>query len=239
MTTTGPYKYAHLKLDGHCLKYDGRYAWTKTYINILSELKFMRLPQPPEGTTLHGELWAPGVRASSVKTLIKSQDPRLQFTVWGVQGWDACMPLEEVELSLGCYGFDYAPFWNFADRPQELPLHAEGWVYKNGNMLDYFKWKPVRTLDAVVLGIKPGNGKYAGQVGALIIGIGDRVLANVSGMTDLERSQMSDGDVGKVVEVAYQYVGDGGRLRHPRFLRFRDDKLPEQCLLSQEEELCK
>ena len=110
-------------------------------------------------------------------------------------------------------------------------------MFKDGNLLNFEKWKPVKTLDAVVTDIKPGKGKYDNQVGALILSVEGREVANVSGMSDAERAAMGEHNIGQVVEVAYQYVGSKGRLRHPRFIRFRDDKLPEQCLLSQDSDL--
>lgn len=249
MTTTGPYRYAHLKLDGHCITLEHDTAWTKTMIDIRSKLEFLNLPPVPRGVSLHGELWAPGVRASSIKTLIINKDERLRFTVWGVTGLprDEAIPFPSPDESLEVterivtetYGFEYAPWWYYDSRPETLPEHAEGWVFKNSNWGHSEKWKPVLTIDAVVLGIVPGKNKYTGQTGALVVGIGDRVLANVSGMTDAERRDMGPHDIGRVVEVAYQYVGDGGRLRHPRFIRFRDDKLAAQCTLSQDPALTK
>jgi hypothetical protein len=232
------HKYAHAKLDGHSLTLEPAFAWTKSFINIKPQLEFMELPQVPYGMKVHGELWAPGVKASSIKTLIKEQADELMFTAWAVEGIDPATPLEKVLRWCDTHTFEYAPFWRYEERPTALPEYAEGWVFKDGNMLNVVKWKPVKTIDLVVLGIQPGKpGKYFGKVGALIVGIGDRVIANVSGMSDAERDEMSEADVGKVVEVEYQYVGSGGKLRHPVFVRFRDDKLPSQCLLSQDPDL--
>jgi len=40
-----------------------------------------------------------------------------------------------------------------------------------------------------------------------------------------------------VMEVSYQYVGDKGRLRHPNFVRWREDKPAAECTLSQDDDL--
>lgn len=132
----------------------------------------------------------------------------------------------------------------------------EGYVLKDHPLSGWWKFKPGRTLDAVVTGIKPGEGKYLGQCGALAVslyaacicpagGPHDKAcpvcipgsdlqeIALVSGMDDLTRSQIDSTDIGRVIEVEYQLVGDGGRLRHPRFLRWREDKLATECTMDQ------
>jgi ATP-dependent DNA ligase len=51
-----------------------------------------------------------------------------------------------------------------------------------------------------------------------------------SGMTDAERDDIwkhRDEYLGRVVDISAQEVTKDGRLRHPRFLRFRDDVSPE------------
>lgn len=57
-------------------------------------------------------------------------------------------------------------------------------------------------------------------------------VANVSGMDDTTRANISESDIGRVFECEYQYVGAGGRLRHPRFKRWRDDKPAKECFLT-------
>lgn len=61
-----------------------------------------------------------------------------------------------------------------------------------------------------------------------------REIANVAGLNDSEREDMTkrrDDLVGKVCEIRCQASGGlfGGRMRHPRFVRWRDDKGPREC----------
>jgi len=94
-----------------------------------------------------------------------------------------------------------------------------------------------KTIDLVVQGFQPGRGKYAGMVGSLLCGIGEIEIARVGGMNDAARVAITEADLGRVVEVEYERVASQGRLRHPRFLRWRDDKLPEHCKLDQDPKL--
>ena len=59
-------------------------------------------------------------------------------------------------------------------------------------------------------------------------------VCECSGYDDEQREYYTDHKeelIGSVVEVkANGIMKDSGRMRHPRFLRFRDDKAPEQCI---------
>lgn len=201
-------------------------------------------------TVLHGELHVPGKPASYVKTAIKEGDRQLEFTVFAVENPDLRddAPMIVVEEYAKVLGLGFAR-WDLPRGRSVDELYAylnsrtdariEGVVFKNGNLLDWHKWKPTPTVDCVVTGTKPGKGKYLGLVGALeasvVTAVHDgmtvtRPVAWVSGMTDDDRRLMTEHDpTGRVVEVAYQYVGSQGRLRHPRFVWFRDDKLADDC----------
>jgi ATP-dependent DNA ligase len=122
--------------------------------------------------------------------------------------------------------------------PDYLDYPIEGYVFKNGNILDYAKWKPVRTIDLIVSGTTKGQGKYKGMVGALRACTTEGFeVAKVSGMDDATRASIDNGTFGRIIEVAYQGVGAKGRLRHPRFIRWREDKLSDGCKVSQDPEL--
>jgi bifunctional non-homologous end joining protein LigD len=127
----------------------------------------------------------------------------------------------------------------------------------------WLKAKRVQTDDCVVLGLATGENKFADIFGALVVGqIVDgnmKVVARVSGMTDAIRNELNthiralpfdnsgafwkgeDKDVfhkiapGMVVEVEFMERTDSGKMRHPRFVRVRDDKPWSECVAQLEE----
>jgi ATP-dependent DNA ligase len=105
-------------------------------------------------------------------------------------------------------------------------------LYMAGNRSAWSKIKKAQTTEAVVMGFQEGKGKYVGMVGAIILGQyrdGQLVeIARTSGMTDVERASLSAADINRVLEVEFQ-DRTADSLRHPRFLRFRDDKDPADC----------
>jgi len=94
------------------------------------------------------------------------------------------------------------------------------------------KFKAEETADLVVVDWEPGQGKYEGQLGALVCETSDgKVRVNVgSGFSDEQRRTITkDGSVDRIVEVVYNAKitkKDGGAdsLYLPRFIGFRVDK---------------
>lgn len=94
------------------------------------------------------------------------------------------------------------------------------------------KFKAEETADLVVVDWEPGQGKYEGQLGALVCETSDgKVRVNVgSGFSDEQRRTITkDGSVDRIVEVVYNAKitkKDGGAdsLYLPRFVGFRVDK---------------
>lgn len=108
--------------------------------------------------------------------------------------------------------------------------------YDKGMML---KIKRFETLDVVVCGYQEGRGKYENVVGALYVGYYDKAkdeivkISKVNCGTDEDRKMWKKWfdkgtAIGKVIEVKCQEVTDKS-LRHPVYLRLRDDKSKEMC----------
>lgn len=108
--------------------------------------------------------------------------------------------------------------------------------YDKGMML---KIKRFETLDVVVCGYQEGRGKYTDLVGALYVGYWnpeDNNIVKISKVncgTDDDRKiwkqWFDEGTaIGKVIEVKCQEVTDES-LRHPVYMRLRDDKAKEMC----------
>lgn len=102
------------------------------------------------------------------------------------------------------------------------------------------KCKKFETVDVVVYDYIQGRGKYANTVGALCIGYYDvdsntiKHISQVNCGTDAERDMWRDrwSELkGSVIEVKCQEVTDKS-LRHPVYIRLREDKNPMECTKS-------
>jgi ATP-dependent DNA ligase len=135
--------------------------------------------------------------------------------------------------------------------------------YRPGERKGMFKVKRVRTIDAVVVGWRPG--KAEGTVGALILGLYDgeelRVVGHCSGLTAKEKKRLvsflkpyETGERGSgeqsrwsagrdlewvglrpelVVEIDFDHVS-AGRIRHgAKLRRWREDKPARECSYEQ------
>lgn len=258
------WRYAHTKRDGHYLEVfkgaDGQlYAFTSRPKNIIDQLRefpqFKNWRELPPGSIFQGELWQPDVAAADIKTQINLRSPLLRFDVFGVRaiaGVSAASldkwALETVREYAAEYGFAFVPFQKLRSSFEAaaldlktLPAHVEGYVLKHSNQLQWAKMKPRPTIDLIISGWQPGEGKYAGLVGSLTVSTFEGFeVAHVGGMTDEVRAALSRNVEmlkGQVIEVAYQEMGTQGRLRHPSFVRFREDKPPERCTIDQDDDL--
>lgn len=117
---------------------------------------------------------------------------------------------------------------------------GEGIMIKALDTLKYADWHKVKQrfhIDAVVLGMKKGKGKYKHTLGALRLGLYDDKGAIIdigycSGMSDKDRAKFYK-RLPSVVEVSTFEVTKGLKLRHPVFIRERDDKDKLECKLEQ------
>lgn len=108
---------------------------------------------------------------------------------------------------------------------------SEGIVAKDENGLytykrdaSWLKFKDIKSEDLKVIALQEGTGKYTHMLGALICSYKGGTVNVGTGFSDAARIKYWDEDyVGRVAEVHFHEESSQGGLRHPRFIRFRDE----------------
>lgn len=93
---------------------------------------------------------------------------------------------------------------------------------------DWIKIKPVNDVDLLVESLVQGEGKYSGMLGAVIVKHRGKRVNVGSGFSDEQRAEFWTNPMllkGKIIEVQYHEETPDGSLRHPRFVRIREDKV--------------
>jgi len=226
---------------------------TKTYMPINIELSYLTRHWPT-WSAADGELFVRGQSSAYVATAIAAGE-NLEWQGFAVPFW-AGEDLRKMSYmnnrGFGIrHGIDFVPIQAIFDSPptraeimeitrsRKPPL--EGLVLKRpecGYGIGWYKAKEVREVDCVVTGFTEGRGKYFGFIGAIRCSVydGNRLIeiCKAGGMTDEMRVAIDEkNDLGRVVEIKYQQVDVRGRLRHPRFSRWRDDKNARECTMAQ------
>lgn len=221
------YNYVQEKKDGHRVWIENNCAWTRLGHNIMPQLLKCKVYFPPN-LVMDGEIYLPNHPASLIKTALAAQIPAIKFAAFALPKLN--IPFEQASYICRSAGVDFLPWRVRHDKDtKEFLLHEakergyEGFILKKSHLEGWYKLKLEETLDLKVTGIKPGNGKYLGMCGALLCDHNGVEIA-VSGMTDEERKNISEKDIGRIVEIKYQHITKAGSLRHPRFVRWRDDK---------------
>lgn len=102
-----------------------------------------------------------------------------------------------------------------------LMLHRADAPYLTGRSDVLLKLKPWQDAEAIVVGIVPGRGKYAGQAGALDMQMPDGKRFRLgSGLPDALRR--APPPPGTRLTYRYQHLTPDGLPRFPRYLRVRD-----------------
>jgi bifunctional non-homologous end joining protein LigD len=91
----------------------------------------------------------------------------------------------------------------------------------------WIKVKGKQTYDCRVVGFQPGQGRYDGAAGALLVSYQGKTIAVAGGLTDAQRQDIYDHPekwVGKTAEVECQQLTPSGSMRHPALVCIRWDK---------------
>ena len=106
-----------------------------------------------------------------------------------------------------------------------LVLQHRAALYTPGRSATLLKYKPYDDTEARVVAYTPGQGKYAGQLGALIVRRPDGLQFRLGGgFSDHERAHPPP--IGSDVTYRYNGLTAKGTPRFARFLRVRHDRPP-------------
>jgi ATP-dependent DNA ligase len=119
-------------------------------------------------------------------------------------------------------------------------LGIEGFVAKNGHYRQWYKIKPVKTVDCKIIhATKSFAPTHFGDLEAVLVAVRDGekwiTIASVgNGFSEEFRQTVKRKSlVGRVCEISYSGLAANGKLLFPRFERFRDDKPAKDCTICQ------
>ena len=232
------------KLDGVRARWDGERLWTRSGGAIEVPPWFTAgWPAQP----LDGELWIGRGRFQAISDLVRALQPdeaawrKVRFMAFDLPGDSAAFGRRAERLRM--LVADAGVPWLHAIRQSRVASRVEldarlravvaaggeGLMlpradahYHDGRSDDLHKLKPWDDAEARVVGYRPGRGKYAGMVGALVVeDVSGRRFALGSGLSDADRARPPA--PGTVVTYRYNGRTGNGTPRFARYLRVRGD----------------
>jgi len=105
----------------------------------------------------------------------------------------------------------------------------------------WYKLKVQPTIDAYIVAINEGKGKYYNSCGSITLAVcddegNDYIICNCPPGDDTIRKDiynLSEFYINKVVEIGCQNITPNRKVTQPRIIRWRDDKQPIDCNLEQ------
>ncbi|MCE9660644.1 MAG: DNA ligase [Burkholderiales bacterium] len=228
------------KYDGVRAVWDGRVLRHRSGREVAAPRSFLAaLPAEP----LDGELWLGRGRFEALSAIVRTAMPRdadwarVRYMVFeqpaGAGSFAArAARLAELAKNAGAAQLVAAPQERVADRAalqrrlesvtaaggEGLMLHLASAPVAGGRSDTLMKLKPHLDAEAVVVGVRPGTGKYRGQVGALEVenAEGRRFWVG-SGLTDALRSEPPP--TGSLITYRYRELTSTGLPRFATYLR--------------------
>jgi DNA ligase-1 len=231
------------KYDGLRGYWDGRKLWSRKG-NLIHAPDYF-LAELPRDVALDGELWIGYGKFEETASIVRSEKPddrwkSVHFMVFDapqakgtfeerMQFLHATFPegnrFVRVVTQERCKGVTQL----LAERDRVVRQGGEGLMlrrpasaYEVGRSPTLLKVKPYDDAEATVIAHEPGNGKYAGKLGALRVRTDDGKEFSVgSGFSDAQRE--SPPPVGTVITYRFRGLTANGMPRFPSFLRIRRD----------------
>lgn len=233
------------KLDGIRAYWDGERFWTRSGQQINAPQWFIDgLPRQP----LDGELWAGRSNFERLSSTVRRLQPDEAWREVGYMVYEAPTAagtfVERVEHIRNLVAQANAPWLRaveqfqvsdaqaLQERLQQLAfaggeglmLHKADALYETGRSDTLLKFKQWQDAEATVIAHLPGNGKYRGLLGALLVRAPDgREFSLGTGFSDTQRRNPPA--VGSVVTYRYNDLTAKGQPRFARFWRVRQDSL--------------
>lgn len=232
------------KLDGVRGRWDGHRLRTRSGMPIVPPAWFTaNWPRVP----MDGELWIARGRFDEVSSLVRIADPKhpgwkaTRFMVFDLPGHPGPFGARVLRMRTLLSDRRIAWLrpvtqWRVHGQPQldrqlkqvvaaggeGLMLHHHNARYRAGRSDHLRKYKPHDDAEARVVGYTAGQGKYAGQVGALLVIGADGMRFRLgSGLSDADRARPPP--LGSRVTYRYNGLTAKGTPRFARYLRVRHD----------------
>ena len=226
------------KLDGVRARWDGQRLMTRTGRPINCPARFTA-DLPP--SSVEGELWGGRGTFQSTSGIVGRREPGLGFDWDGIMfmlfdrphvkttfaqrlAWlnshvpasqDGCVAVIKQEICTG-----WAHLHRFL--ANILGASGEGIMLRSQHGQEIIKVKPVRDLDAEVIGYTQGRGRNSGRVGAIVARLANGLHFKIgTGLSDSDRN--APPPIGVMIKVAFDSLTQRGVPRFPRYLGARVD----------------
>ena len=230
------------KLDG----VRGRFFNGKMYsrqCKILIGLEHIEVELSKIGDDFDGELMVPGYSFDETSGLIRNQNstPEAVFHIFDAPGYSGTkkerLDLLEVDIKEMPPGInlidhrlvtdglelDIAYQDYLADGYEGLVMYYPDSHYKNGRGHDWMRIVPLKNEDLIIIGTFPGKGKFAGTHGGIIVQYKEHECRVGTGFDDKLRKDLHL-YIGKHAQIEFKEKSKTGKMRQPRFKRWRFDK---------------
>ncbi len=231
------------KYDGVRAYWDGNALWTRKG-NLIHAPNYF-LAELPRDIVLDGELWIGRGKFEETVSIVRSETPDERWKRIRYMVFDAPQAKGLFEQRMEFLRATFSKPNQFvtvvaqercqgvaqliAERDRVVREGGEGVMlrqpqsaYEAGRSSTLLKVKPYDDAEATVIAYEPGQGKFAGKLGALRVRTDDgREFSIGTGLTDADRD--SPPPLGTVITYRFQGLTAKGLPRFPSYLRVRRD----------------